>query len=222
MKIAADPADLAFEQEQAEHRANMERLERRRNELFCKVFESQCRLERKNETPAEKELDRLYYLPRGRVGGYPNGVPCCEFEVTDRTEALLNAMICSLSETPWLDLRHDRATRIFDVSHFRLNGSGLFVYGKLTALGKHFRDSGRISAISVTIHVLAVPGKPVVALGGFEFVTPPARTRSADQATTTPAANLAIMGGVLLDGEQSALQPTETEGKYVPINDDAL
>jgi hypothetical protein len=212
-----DPVDVAFEQEQAEHAANIERLQAKKARLECTAFTWQCKIERKNETSAEKQLDRIFYLPSGRVGGCPNGDPYVEFDVTEKTEALLNSMVVSLIENanpPWLDLRHDGKSRLFDISHFKLNVAGLFCYGRYTALGKHLRDSGRISAVSVTIHSMFMPGKPVFAFGGFDFSTPPVKSESADQAKIP--LSLSVLGGVLLDGERSAFQSITNETKPLP------
>ena len=204
-----DPESMAFEQRQAEHRAEIELLKRHQAELALKIARLARRIDKKNEVRL-KAFGKLLYLPRGRVGGCPNGRPYVEFSVGEKTEALLNSMVISNIDEdnpPWLDLQHDLKSRVFDISHFKLEPGGLFCYGQYTALGRRLRH--RISGVSATIYTVSVPGEPVFAFGGVDFKTPPLRIKkSADY--STPPADLANMGGVLLDGEQSAYQPLPT------------
>ena len=175
-------------------------------ELKADIQRMEAEIERR-EARAQERLasDRIFYLPRGRVGGCPGETPYCEFEVTAKTEMLLNSLVASLAKKdnpPWLDLSHDFENAVFWISHFKLHDDGLFAYGRYSALGKWLRDTGRISGVSATIHNVVGAKDPAFRFEAFDFSIPPASSKPA----LKPAKHLAVLGGVLINGRQSAFQ----------------
>jgi hypothetical protein len=139
-------------------------------------------------------------------------------EMTDQLNADLEA-ISKLDVSCWLDRDHDWKTRIFSpITRFEfVEGEGVFAIGLWTPDGQALRDSSRISGVSVNMSF--VDGKSVPS--AYRLEVPPrdretlARRQSSPPPTsTTPQeeiGELAILGGVLIDGHRSAIQPYRTQ-----------
>jgi hypothetical protein len=130
-----------------------------------------------------------------------------DFEVTDTMAAELNCFVLAMFDrglTPWLDLHHDRQTKIFEIRNFEFERDGVFAHGKFTELGKYFRDSNRSSGVSISTPVARWNNKPVNA--AFDVTISKQDAEGAESIPTT-VENMAVMGAVLIDGRLSAIQP---------------
>jgi hypothetical protein len=125
--VEPDAEDVAFEQRQAESRANIERLKAELAELRAKELE----LERKLGI-----TDWLCYLPR-KAGGP---------DFMQRAEKYLEEMRTRLAAegtTMWLDANHRAAERVFLISKFRHMGDAIFCTGEWTETGRKYRHTYR-------------------------------------------------------------------------------
>jgi hypothetical protein len=155
--VEPDPEEIAFEERQAESRANIERLKAELAELRAKELE----LERKLGIS-----DWLLYLPR-RAGGH---------EWMQRAEKYLEEMRTRLAAegtTMWLDANHNATTRVFLISKFRNLDDAIFCTGEWTVEGRKYRHTYRgISADNIVF-----AGDPDLL---FEKFTPPCLNRKRD------------------------------------------
>ena len=98
--------------------------------------------------------------------------------------------------------------KVFEISHFEFEPAvGVYAYGEYTELGKQLRDAHRICGVSITTQVAPWNNKPVNA--AFDVEIPVEATAHLEKVLST-AENLANMGGVLIDGIESAIR------QYVP------
>jgi len=210
-KAAEAAEEAAHELRMKQHRENIAALKTKYAQLQNTVAALECKLsQKKNVTvikaatdDVEKPHDKILFLPKGRLRHCEH--PDMDFVVSDRTAALLNLFAVGIFDdgfTPWLDEMHDHKTRIFDISKFEFEDAGVFAHGRYTSRGRDLYDAGRICGVSVTTFL--VDDKPMPA---FECTVKPSAPLPKMLSTME---NMSCMGGVLIDGQKSAIQPYET------------
>jgi hypothetical protein len=162
--------------------------------------------------------NKILFLPVGRV--HDNDLRS-EFIVDQETADRLNAhreAVAAYGIACWLDLNHDWKTRIFSpITGFEfVEGSGVWAHGSWTPLGRGLCDFGRISGLSV--NMIFLDGKSVNLAYPTEISATDAKRLTDPRAPLSETPNerirlLAILGGVLTDGQKSGIQPylTQTE-----------
>jgi hypothetical protein len=73
-----------------------------------------------------------------------------------------------------------------------------------TPFGRNLRYAGRISGVSITIPIIGEDRKPMCLAYGESYLV---RSGGAKDVKGASIAHLSSMGGVLIDGVVSALQP---------------
>jgi hypothetical protein len=135
-KTEPDPEELAFEQRQAEHRANIERLKaelaERQNTLVA--------LEQKRHALGPPK--RLCFLPSYCGNDFAEAIFAGECERIDLAEAWEKVLERQEiwrrdgADCLWLDRDHDCATRMFEIWRFYYApNEGIFCEGKFTPIG---------------------------------------------------------------------------------------
>ncbi len=179
-------------------------------EYIAALKARKAELERKIDRIKARQPAKILYLPKGRVrhADYPS----MDFVVDERTAAELNIHAAAISDwggQPFLDLEHRAGTRTFDLSKFTFEPDGVFAHGRYTPLGWQLHNAGRISGVSATTFVVASNNDPAKLACAIECEISEYDARRAPKAPMT-LENQACMGGVLIDGSRSAIQPYRT------------
>jgi hypothetical protein len=208
-----DPAELAAREELA----RLENYIAERKKRLAEIDAEEAEFVRKHlrkigqvkaASFVGKPHEKILFLPAGRVRSVLP--PDQDVTVDDRFAARLNLFALSVFDqgsVPFLDLSHDYRTKIFEIAKFEFEpATGVVAYGRFTAFGRKLRDAGRISGVSPSIPVSTRDHKPLSLAFGTEPVDYSETSESVKRVPPTPE-NFANMGGVLVDGNISNLQP---------------
>jgi hypothetical protein len=231
-----DADEIAAELARKESAAEILRLKARHAELQKKVARLRAELAAKGSMPESRFRepmiparskydwpigeDKILFLPAGRMRrSRPRWEFTVDQEMTDKLNAHREAVL-KLGVACWLDLNHDWKTEIFSpITGFEfVEGEGVWAIGLWTGYGQALRDAGRVSGLSINMtahngrsvnraYPMEISDYDLAQLPPPEPASPPSRTPN------EMIRSLAILGGVLTDGQRSFFQPYRTQAE---------